>query len=176
MTTKTKTTRKPRAKQTPAPVVVNADMNLVAKTIQDCAYAQEDNAREMLAGLFSNPGMAAMMGPPGFAESLVAFTVYKAATHVLRIEDGARLYPGNPTNDVDRAKLQYQKAVASARKSLGADFDRLYEECRVENNKSARLCLDRSKGKMYYHVVPKFNDDGTHDPLGPRDWPWNTAP
>lgn len=171
-----KTPRKPRVKKTPAPVVVNASMDLVAKTIQDCAYAQEDRALNMIAGLFSNPGMAAAMGPPGFAESLVAFTVYKAAEHVLRIEDGARLYPGNPTNDVDRAKLQYRKALASARKSLGANFDRLYEECRVKNNKSARKLLDQSNGKMYYHVVPKFNDDGTHDPLGPHDWPWDQTP
>ena len=170
---KTKTTRT-RAK--PSPVVVNADMNLVAKTIQDYAYAQEDHARDMLAALFSNPGMAAMIGPPGYAESLVAFTTYKAASHVLKIEDNARRYPHNPTNDVERAKLQYRKALASARKSLGANFDRLYEESRVENNKSARLCLDQSKGKMYYYVVPKFNDDGTHDPLGPKDFPWGTTP
>lgn len=29
-----------------------------------------------------------------------------------------------------------------------------------------------SQGRFYTRVVPSFNDDGTHEPLGPRDFPW----
>lgn len=168
--------RKPRVKKTSAPVVVNASMDLVAKTIQDLAYAQEDSVNETFAAIFSNPMMSAMMGGSAFAGQLVAFSVYQAAEHVLMIEDGVRLYPQIPSSDVERAKLQYRKALASARKTLGKDFDALYEAVRLEHNENARFNLDQSKGMMNAYVVPKFNDDGTHDPLGPRDFPWDQTP
>ena len=32
--------------------------------------------------------------------------------------------------------------------------------------------LDNSKGALFSWVLPKFHDDGTHEPWGPRDYPW----
>lgn len=164
---KARTKRNPR--KAPQPFVLNINPDQIV----DLHYANEDRVNEDLAAIFANPMMSAMMGGPGFAGEMVAFSVYKAAEHVLRIEDAARLYPHVPTNDVERAKLQYRKALVSARKTLGPSFDAIYEACRVENNECARLNLDQSNGTMYCYVVPKFNDDGTHESPGPRDFPWN---
>jgi hypothetical protein len=145
--------------------------------IRDIQYTNEDRVCTDLNKAVSM-GMSLGGGPDDFMRQMVAFLAYKAAEHVLRIEDGARRNPnGDPARhakDVDLAKNQYVKALLNAKNTLGTDFDRLYEMVRQENNENSRVCLEQSNGMMYYYVVPKFNDDGTHDPLGPRDFPWAT--
>jgi len=148
-------------------------------TIRDFHYENEDRA---YAGLNEAVAMGMSLGggPDDFMRQTVAYTVYKAAEHVLRIEDHARLNPQVDSvalaEDVSIAKNQYVKALTAARKTLGADFDLLYEKARLEGNECTRLNLDSHNGILYCYVVPKFYDDGTHEPLGPRDFPWGQGP
>lgn len=42
----------------------------------------------------------------------------------------------------------------------------------AEHNECARANLDATQGKCYTCVLPDFNADGTHGPVGPQDVPW----
>lgn len=55
-----------------------------------------------------------------------------------------------------------------------ANFDEWYNRSKNSHNECARANLDNSKGNLYCWVLPKFNDDGTHEPLGEHDGPWGT--
>jgi len=160
MTNKTKTTRKTtRAPET------EGDLHVFMGAIKDAHYAREDGMINMLAGMAQT---APTLGLP-FAARMLAHAVVKAAEHVLRLEHGMK---GVVTPDVARARVQYTKALAAARNALKGDFDANYAECLKTHNECARANLDTSKGCSYTYVVPAFNDDGTHAPLGPKDFPW----
>jgi hypothetical protein len=146
----------PKSTQPPADFV---------QAIKDIHYAQEDGALESVLAM--GPMLDAMMG--GHGTSLIVHFVVKAAEHVLQVEDGGK---GDPA-DVARAREQYTKTLTRVRKALGGKFDALYSKKLKEHNECGRANLDSSKGTMYCYVIPRFNDDGTHDPLGPRDFPWN---
>jgi len=68
---------------------------------------------------------------------------------------------------------RYAKMRQEAKEALGKDFEKFYEEGRQSHNDCARTNLDQSDGHMYDYVLPKFNDDGSHEPPGPRDIPWS---
>lgn len=174
--TRKRTAKKDAPVATDAPVV---NMVGVHNAIRDLHYANEDRVITDLNEAVAM-GVSLGGGQDDFMRQMVAYMVYKAAEHILRIEDGARLNPkADPVTlaeDVSIAKRQYVKALTAARKTLGADFDRLYEQARLEGNAGARSNLDSYNGMLYNYVVPKFYDDGTHEPLGPRDFPWGQVP
>jgi hypothetical protein len=120
--------------------------------------------------------MVAMGGPDAaFLRPIVAYSVVSAAEQVLSIEDAFRLTPARRKRieeDLKLVRKHYTRTLTEARKTLGAAFNRLYETQRREHNEAARMNLNSSNGMLYCYVVPKFNDDGTHEPLGPRDFPW----
>lgn len=155
------TTRKTTRKTTPRAPETDGDLPVLTGAIKDAHYAREDHMTNTLVGMVQ-------MGLP-FGERMLAHAVVKAAEHVLRLEHGRG---GVVTPDVARAKGQYTKALTAARNALKGDFDALYAECVKTHNECARSNLDNSKGRSYTYVVPAFNDDGTHAPLGPKDFPW----
>jgi len=115
------TTRKRTSKKNP-PAPIAIDMAGLHNAIRDAHYAQEDRAYMGLNEAVSK-GMSLGGGPDDFMRQMVAYTVYKAAEHVLRIEDSVRLNPkADPAllaADVAIAKNQYVKALTAARKTLG---------------------------------------------------------
>jgi hypothetical protein len=71
--------------------------------------------------------------------------------------------------------VEERKNYAEMRAKLEAKgFHDAYEQAKVTHNECARHNLDSSNGRMYNYVLPKFNPDGTHEPWGPRDVPWNS--
>ena len=56
---------------------------------------------------------------------------------------------------------------------LDAAFDKLLAENRASHNECERANLDSSDGSSWCFVLPKFHKDGTHEPLGEKDAPWN---
>jgi hypothetical protein len=61
-----------------------------------------------------------------------------------------------------------------AKEKLGSSFKTTYDASKNMHNKCARNNLDNSEGRFYCYVLPKFNDDGIHEPWGPKDVPWNS--
>ena len=74
---------------------------------------------------------------------------------------------------VDEQRSRYVEIRKKAREALGDKFDELYESHKQEENEIARRGLDDNDGRLYYFVLPKMNNDGTHEPWGERDVPWN---
>lgn len=161
----TKKTRKPSA-VTQAPDATNEGLTAnFVEAIKEVHYAQENHALEQVA-------MMARMDPNGFAAGLLAHFVAKAACHVLLIEHDNK---GEVTPDVVRARGQYTKALMKGCEVLGSKFDALYTAKIAEHNAGARMTLDQSNGttrSITAYVIPAFEADGTHAPIGPKDFPW----
>jgi len=80
----------------------------------------------------------------------------------------------DPYDDID-GNIAWYKTM---REKLAEIWDeKLVEETLVEwripHNDMARGSLDQTNGSGWVFVLPKFNKDGTHPPLGPRDKPWS---
>jgi hypothetical protein len=57
----------------------------------------------------------------------------------------------------------------------GTHLFRIYDEVKRSSNECARFNLDSSDGWIFNYVIPTFYPDGSHDPWGPKDVPWNHA-
>lgn len=53
------------------------------------------------------------------------------------------------------------------------NWEEWYNQSKATHNECERENLNNSDGNLYCWVLPKFNDDGTHEPWGARDVPWN---
>jgi len=60
-------------------------------------------------------------------------------------------------------------------KASVANFDEFYQSVRESHNECARKNLG-DHGLLFCFVLPKFNEDGTHEPWGERDVPWGNKP
>ena len=165
------TTKKPRKSSNRAPAAPSNDTDSTAlpanfiEAVKGAHYAQEDHALEQVA-------MMARMDPNGFAAGLLAHFVAKAACHVLLLEHDSN---GEVTPDVVRAREQFTKALMKGCEVLGSKFDALYTAKIAEHNAGARMTLDQSNGttrSITAYVIPAFEADGTHAPIGPKDFPW----
>lgn len=168
-----------KTKKTPTqPTQATTDLAGLFTVLRDESLANERALSGMLNSAIGG-GMGDLFGMGSMIQSLAAYAVVQAAEKILRIEDAIRLNPEHKLrldDDLRVVREHFTQTLADARRSLGPDFDRLYEESRREHNDCARSNLKHSKGTMYTYVVPRFNDDGTHDPVGPRDFPWGLNP
>ena len=156
-----KTASKPRTRKALTPITITIDPDEFIAM----AEAQEDNALEQVA-------MMAKMDPNGFAGSLLAHFVAKAACHVLVMEHDSK---GAVTKNVTRARERFTHALMKGCEVLGSKFDALYAAQVAEHNAGARSDLDQSNGtsrSIMAYVIPAFEADGTHAPIGPKDFPW----
>lgn len=173
---KTKTTKKRKA-TAPVPIEIRVPEGTdLGAVIRDAHLAQERRAYDGLNAFVAMGGNAPGMD---FMRSMVAYSVLKSAEQVLRIEDELRTAPARRARieeDIKFTREHYARTLAGARQTLGLDFDRLYMAAVAEHNANARQMLDSSNGTTFDFIIPKFNDDGTHEPLGPRDFPWGMVP
>lgn len=79
----------------------------------------------------------------------------------------------DPFETLDEIRTRYVRLRRKIAEVLGDEFDSAYEAAKRTHNECERTNLDNSDGRLFCYVLPKFNADGTHDPLGPRDFPWN---
>lgn len=166
-----------KTKKTPTPTPATTNLAGLFTVLRDESLANERALSGMLNAAVGG-GMGDLFGMGAMIQSLAAYAVVQSAEKILRIEDAIRLNPEHKTlsDDLCVVREHFTATLVDARRSLGPDFDRLYEESRREHNDCARANLNCSKGTMYTYVVPRFNDDGTHDPVGPRDFPWGLKP
>lgn len=67
---------------------------------------------------------------------------------------------------------EYVEHRKEMREALGEKFEEVYREAKKTHNECERANLDNSEGHLFAYVLPEFRDDGSHEPLGPRDFPW----
>lgn len=107
----------------------------------------------------------------GFSAMLAVESLIQQEVRILQLEmpDGGYFGKEQLPEEIRR----YVKMRQEAKEALGPQFKEFYEMGRKGHNDCARKGLDGSDGSAYYFVLPKFNDDGSHEPPGPRDIPWN---
>lgn len=153
-----------KKKSVKAPITIDADPMAIVKMSKQ----RESAVMDEFVNAIGNPmfgGFAAQMA----VQSLIMKERAIIQAEYYKQECGKESFGFDPVNDV----AEYVKMRADIKAKLGADFDKYYDSQRATDAKCARANLDNSNGKMYCYVLPRFNDDGTHDPWGPKDIPWN---
>jgi len=120
------------------------------------------------------PAQATGMDYRGFATQMAFTSLVQQEESIIRMEWNER------QGDKDRFRTLQQEIdrYVDMRRRLKAEaaspevFDAWYREARESHNSCARANLDNTDGRIYSYVLPEFNDDGTHEPWGPRDVPW----
>lgn len=133
-------------------------------------YEREDAVLDQMLSLVGT-GTGVMIGGDDFALVLVMQGLIEREMHILHAE-----YPEVKPDEREFAMNRYAEARAKVEAKVGKDFDEAYQSARQTHNGCARYNLDQFEGKLYDWVLPKFNPDGTHDPLGDRDFPWGHYP
>jgi hypothetical protein len=77
----------------------------------------------------------------------------------------------DPYDDYERDKETYTQARAKAQKFFGDTFQKHYESSKESHNSCARENLKNSDHKLFCYVLPKFNENGTHEPWTSEDVP-----
>jgi hypothetical protein len=75
--------------------------------------------------------------------------------------------------DEEALAAEYREMRAQLKTSI-SNFEEAYENSRASHNHYARTNLDSSNGHLFCYVLPKFNEDGSHEPWGSQDVPWNS--
>ena len=144
------------------------------KSIIEQNRARED---EMLDAFIGEPPAdvgtsAGVFGTVGDFMATMAFqSLISLEEGIIRAEwDEQRGMPDKYT-DVAKERARYVEARKKLREKFGEHFDAHHEARRASHNECARANLGEH-GAMYCFVLPVFYDDGTHEPVGPRDVPW----
>lgn len=160
-------TKRKSKKTPPAPFTLNV-------TTQDIIQASEAQHDNLSAALLGALGAGDAMG--GFAAMLALESLIHLEEEILKFElhELNEGYPvmKDPTV-LPRSRQRYTKLRAQLEQQLGADFGAQYATARAGHNECARANLDSTNGGIYTVVLPLFNQDGTHDPLGPKDFAWS---
>ena len=132
--------------------------------------------RQMFDGFLEEPQdprvAGITLGGLNLSQSMVAEGLLEVEEEIIREEHNLSLgkKPDRYTDLVEERK----NYVEMRAKIEAKGFHEAYEQAKATHNECARYNLDSSNGSMYCYVLPKFNLDGTHEPWGPRDVPWNT--
>ena len=160
-------------KKTPAdsaPIEISTGASVIPMearlALQEHGYELDLALVDQMALMFAEGGG----GMGGFLTQTLLYPVVEAAKNVLVLE---HLRGHREQAEVARARKAYSDIVTRVREALGADYEALLGARLAEQNAEARAELDGSDGRALSYVIPRFNDDGTHDAVGPRDFPWN---
>ena len=94
---------------------------------------------------------------------------------IIRAEWNAQRGENEPYDDINREINEYVDMRQKLVDVFGEAFEPLYDSSRASHNSCARTNLDNSDGVLFSYVLPKFNEDGTHEPWGKRDVPWGNV-
>lgn len=145
--------------------------NIVAQNVQ--------REFDMFKGAIEVAEKEAAVNPSMAAFSLgMAFTrLVMQEESVIRQEyDKERWGIDDPYQTPDEVKARYVEMRKMLVDACSAEtFEGFYEQARKNHNSCARANLDNTDGVLFNYVVPVFHADGTHEPWGPRDVPWNAT-
>lgn len=110
----------------------------------------------------------------GFASAMVCQELLRREEAIIRSEWYESL--GKTIMETSEHSIQrYVEARTKAEAKYGLDALKLMmERAREEHNECARSNLDNNEGRTYSWVLPEFESDGSHGPVGDRDVPWGT--
>lgn len=91
---------------------------------------------------------------------------------IIRTEWEALVGRTDPFADLQWDIKAYVELRAAAAQ-IESNFFLEHKIARDEHNRYARQTLNTMEGKTIAFVLPKFYPDGTHEPWGERDVPWN---
>ena len=75
--------------------------------------------------------------------------------------------------DTEKEKQRYAKMRYELEKV--ENWKAAYDQSKISHNECERENLDDSDGSLYAFVLPEFHSDGTFEPWGERDVPWNIS-
>lgn len=107
----------------------------------------------------------------GFSARMAIQGIVKKEESIIRSKWDKQRGKKNPYDDIDRDVREYVDMRQRAKEVFGEKFEPLYEAIRASHNSCARSNLG-DHGLLYCFILPKFNEDGTHEPWGERDVPW----
>lgn len=144
--------------------------NDAVKLIRNLAQQQQD---DMFAGMINMVVGINLPGMGDFASTMICQDLLEREKTVV----AAKWYETCGMNTIlsaEEATKRYVEARIQAEKKLGKkNLVSALDKARFEHNECARANLDSSNGMLFCYVLPNFNSDGTHGPVGPKDVPWN---
>lgn len=114
-------------------------------------------------------------GFEGFAAEMILQSVIQSAVHILRTEWYLAFHEGvEEHRERWRAELAeylevFSRQFRTAMDALGAGFGDAWDVAVAEHNDCSRQNIE---GGAYAYVIPRFNEDGSHEPVGPKDGPY----
>jgi hypothetical protein len=154
---------------------VGVDLIIDENEFVDYCEKRDADVRQTFINMMHDPFAQSFMSQDELSEQAM-FGLIDLETNIIRTEFYlAHNEPNAVTNQsrVDGYKAEYQKLYKQLKKEFGKRFVKIYNETKQDENSCARLNLDNSSGRLNSYVLPKFNSDGTHEPWGERDVPWN---
>lgn len=134
----------------------------------------ESSLREATSDAPMPGGQIMGMDYRGFATQMLFTQLVQQEESIIRMEwsreQGGKDQFRTHQQEIDRYVEMRRKIKAECESP--EVFEAWYENARESHNSCARTNLDNTEGTIYSYVLPKFNDDGTHNPWGPRDVPW----
>jgi hypothetical protein len=121
---------------------------------------------DMFNGCFETEGV-----PMGFCYQMAMTILVNKEESIIQQEWNAEVGRDDKYDDIPKEIEHYKGMRAKAEEVMGEAFAAQYEQSRGTHNQCARSNLGDS-GVLFCFVLPKFNNDGTHEPWGPRDVPW----
>jgi len=105
-------------------------------------------------------------------ESMAFHSIVQLEESIIRAEwDEKYETPKDMYDDRKKDKKEYIRQRKLLKEKYGKKFDKLYKESKDSHNKCAKANLKNSGNLLYSYVLPKFNEDGTHEPWSEKDVP-----
>lgn len=106
----------------------------------------------------------------GFSVMMAAHSLIKIEERIIKAEWESIKGQKDRFTNLNEERVEYAE-MRQALESLGKFA--AYEEAKKSHNECARSNLDDSNGLLFCYVLPIFNPDGSHEPWGERDVPWD---
>lgn len=107
-----------------------------------------------------------------FSLSMAVHQLIEAEEEIIRHEWGTTVGRIDPFATLAETVAEYVEMRTELEEA--PQFLAVYEEAHASHNNRERTILDNSDGRLFGFVLPKFNADGSHEPWGSRDVPWNS--
>jgi hypothetical protein len=111
--------------------------------------------------------------PPEFAARMAMTSLVMREESIIQEEWNASVGRADRFDNPEWNRINYVEMRRIAREAFGDDLEPLLGQARDEHNECERHNLDNSDGNLFCFVLPKFHEDGSHEPWGARDVPWN---
>ena len=144
----------------------------------EAVVEQNKQAEQTLYSAFLDGALGALPGVPdesrGFMAQMAFHGLIEKEESIIHTKWNIERGVKDPYDDLDRDVREYVEMRVKLSEAFPEQFDERYQQQKDTHNECARANLGDT-GVLFSFVLPKFNDDGTHEPWGDRDVPWGTS-